>query len=35
VLARETVDEKILEVLRKKIDLNAVITGGAWRDWVI
>jgi len=35
LVARETVDEKILEVLRKKIDLNAVITGGAWRDWVI
>ena len=35
LVARGTVDEKILRVLRKKIDLNNVITGANWREWVI
>lgn len=35
LVARGTVDEKILQVLRKKINLNATITGDAWREWVI
>jgi len=35
LVARGTVDEKILSVLRKKINLAATITGEAWREWVV
>lgn len=35
LVARGTVDEKILQVLRKKINLNATITGDSWREWVV
>jgi len=35
LVARNTVDEKILRVLRKKIDLSNAITGANWREWVI
>jgi len=30
-----TVDEKIIQALRAKIDLAAVVTGDAWREWLI
>jgi len=30
-----TVDDKIIEALRKKIDMSAVIDGGNWNDWLI
>jgi hypothetical protein len=30
-----TVEEKILQALRSKIDLSAAVTGDAWREWVI
>ena len=30
-----TVDEKIVQSLRAKIDLAAAITGDAWREWLI
>lgn len=30
-----TVDEKILQALRAKIDMAAVINGDNWRQWVV
>jgi hypothetical protein len=30
-----TVDMKIIEALRAKIDLSQVITGDSWREWII
>ncbi len=30
-----TVEEKILQALRSKIDLSAAVTGDVWREWVI
>jgi SNF2 family DNA or RNA helicase len=35
LVARGTVDEKILKALRDKIDLASAITGDAWREWVV
>jgi SNF2 family DNA or RNA helicase len=35
LVVRDSVDEKILQALRKKIDLNLQITGDTWREWVI
>jgi SNF2 family DNA or RNA helicase len=35
LVARGTVDEKILAALRAKINLSAQITGANWRDWVV
>jgi len=35
LVARGTVDEKILHALRNKINLSAQITGQNWREWVI
>jgi hypothetical protein len=34
-IAPDTVDVKIIESLRKKIDMAAVITGDNWRQWLI
>jgi hypothetical protein len=33
--ARGTVDERIIEALREKIDMSAKITGDAWREWIV
>jgi hypothetical protein len=33
--ARGTVEDKIIMSLRKKIDMASIITGDAWREWVI
>lgn len=33
--ARATVDDKIINALRQKIDMAARITGDHWREWVI
>jgi SNF2 family DNA or RNA helicase len=35
LVARGTVDEKILAALRAKINLSAQITGANWREWVV
>ena len=35
MIAPGTVEEKILQALRKKINMAASITGDDWRDWVI
>jgi SNF2 family DNA or RNA helicase len=35
MVARGTVDEKILRTLRAKIDLSSAITGDDWREWII
>lgn len=35
LIARGTVDEKIVQALRQKIDLSATIMGDAYRDWLI
>jgi SNF2 family DNA or RNA helicase len=35
LLARRTVEEKILHSLRKKIDMAAVISGDQWREWIV
>jgi SNF2-related domain len=35
LVARGTVDEKILHALRNKINLSAQITGANWKEWVI
>jgi len=35
LVARETIDEKIINVLRSKIDMAATITGDAWREWLV
>lgn len=35
MMARGTVEEKIIHALRKKIDLAAVVTNDAWREWVV
>jgi len=35
LVARGTVDEKILQALRNKINLSAQITGANWREWVV
>lgn len=35
LVTRGTVDEKILQALRNKINLSAQITGHNWKDWVV
>jgi Superfamily II DNA/RNA helicases, SNF2 family len=35
LVARGTVDEKILQALRAKINLSAQITGANWKEWVV
>jgi hypothetical protein len=35
LVARGTVDEKILHALRNKINLSAQITGANWKEWVV
>jgi hypothetical protein len=35
LIAPSTMEPKILEALRKKIDLAAVLTGDEWRNWVV
>jgi SNF2 family DNA or RNA helicase len=35
LVTRGTVEEKIIRALRKKIDLAAVVTGDAWREWIV
>jgi hypothetical protein len=35
LIARGTVDERILHALRKKMDLAAMIDGDNWREWVV
>lgn len=35
LVARGTVEEKIIQALRKKIDLSTAITGENYREWLI
>ena len=35
LVCKGTVDEKIIEALRAKIDLAATITGDDWQEWLI
>jgi hypothetical protein len=35
LIAPGTVEEKILSVLRKKINLATMITGDAWKQWIV
>lgn len=35
LIARDTVEQKIIEALRKKIDLTVAITGENFREWLI
>ena len=35
LVSPRTVDEKILKALRKKLDMTTLISGEAWRDWVV
>ena len=35
LVARGTVDEKMLKALRDKINLSSIINGDNWREWVI
>lgn len=35
LVARGTVDEKIIQALRNKIDLASAVTGDAWRQWLV
>jgi len=35
LIVRGTVDEKIIEALRNKIDMAATISGDEWRQWLI
>lgn len=35
LVVRGTVDEKILQAMRKKINMTSVITGDTWKDWVV
>ena len=35
LVVRGTIEEKILQALRNKIDLAAVITNDTWREWII
>ena len=35
LVARGTVDEKILQALRKKIDMATIISGDNYREWLI
>jgi SNF2 family DNA or RNA helicase len=35
VVARDTVDLKVLKALRAKINMSAAITKDNWREWVI
>jgi hypothetical protein len=30
-----TVDDKIIEAIRKKIDMASIIDGSNWRSWII
>lgn len=34
LIARGTVDEKIIQALRKKNDIARLITGDSWREWI-
>jgi hypothetical protein len=35
LVARGTVDEKFLMILRNKIDVDMALSGTAWRNWVV
>jgi SNF2 family DNA or RNA helicase len=35
LVAPGTVDEKMLQALRNKINMSSTITGDAWREWVV
>jgi hypothetical protein len=35
LVAKGTVDEKIIKALRAKINMASVITGDSWREWVV
>lgn len=35
LVAKGTVDEKIIKALRNKINMAATITGDAWREWLV
>jgi SNF2 family DNA or RNA helicase len=35
LVAPKTVDTKILQALRKKINMAATITGDQWKEWII
>jgi hypothetical protein len=35
MIVRGTVETKIIEALRDKIDMSSVINGDTWREWVI
>jgi hypothetical protein len=35
MITRDTVEEKIIEALRKKIDMAALINGDTWREWLV
>jgi len=35
IMAEGTVDEKIVQALRKKINLAAAVMGEAWREWLV
>lgn len=34
LVAKDTVDEKIIEALRKKINIARQVTGDTWKDWI-
>lgn len=35
LIARGTVEEKIIKVLRQKIDLASIVTGDSYREWLV
>jgi hypothetical protein len=35
VVARDTIDAKVLKALRAKIDMSTAITGDRWKEWVV
>lgn len=35
LVAQNTIDEKIVHALRNKIDLAALVTGDAWKEWLV
>ena len=35
ILAENTVDEKIVKALRKKINLASAVMGESWREWLV
>jgi len=35
LIAPNTVETKILQALRKKINMASLITGSSWREWII